>query len=75
MERDADSATLVRTIVQMAHNLGLKTIAEGVEDASVIEHLHRLECDQAQGYHLARPMPAAAFEAWVSARSAPRERA
>ncbi|MCK6409294.1 MAG: EAL domain-containing protein [Thauera sp.] len=75
MERDADSATLVRTIVQMAHNLGLKTIAEGVEDASVIEHLHRLECDQAQGYHLARPMPAAAFEAWVSARAAPRETA
>ena len=70
MDRDADNATLVHTIVQMAHNLGLKTIAEGVEDANVAAHLHRLECDEAQGYHFARPMPADAFEAWVSAHAA-----
>ncbi len=70
MDEDADNATLVRTIVQMAQNLGLKTIAEGVEHAKLAAHLRTLDCDEAQGYHFARPMPPEAFAAWVTAYTA-----
>ena len=67
MDKDGDNATLVRTIVQMARNLGLRTIAEGVEYAHLVDKLRSLDCDEAQGYHFARPMPADAFEEWVAA--------
>lgn len=70
MDTEASNAALVRTIVQMAHNLGLRTIAEGVEYESVVGALRQLKCDEAQGYHFARPMPPAAFEAWRAAREA-----
>ncbi|HJV01832.1 MAG TPA: EAL domain-containing protein [Burkholderiaceae bacterium] len=53
-----DDTAIVRAIVQMAHSLGLKTIAEGVENAAVTELLRRLGCDEVQGYHYARPLPA-----------------
>ena len=66
MDKDADNATLVRTIVQMARNLGLRTIAEGVECEHLVDQLRSLDCDEAQGYHFARPMPADAFEEWVA---------
>lgn len=58
---DSDDAAIVRAIVQMAAGLGLRTIAEGVEDAAVLNVLRRFGCDEAQGYYLARPMPAAEF--------------
>jgi diguanylate cyclase len=58
---DPDSAAIVRAIVQMAHGLNLKTVAEGIEEDSVLAHLHAIGCDQGQGYGIARPMPAAAF--------------
>ncbi|MDO8276200.1 MAG: EAL domain-containing protein, partial [Serpentinimonas sp.] len=58
---DPDDAAIVRAIIQMAASLGLRTIAEGVESAAVAERIAALGCDQAQGYHYARPMPAAAF--------------
>ncbi len=48
-------------IIQMAHNLGLRTIAEGVETAAVLEQLQAYGCDEVQGYYLAKPMPADAF--------------
>ena len=48
-------------IIQMAHNLGLRTIAEGVETAAVLEQLEVYGCDEVQGYYLAKPMPADAF--------------
>jgi diguanylate cyclase (GGDEF)-like protein len=50
---------LVRTTVQLAHNLGARAVAEGVEDAELAEALRRLGCDMAQGYWFARPLPAA----------------
>lgn len=65
MDRDADSAALVLAIVQMAHSLGLKTIAEGVEHEHLAAALRSLNCDEAQGYHFARPMPAVDFEGWL----------
>jgi diguanylate cyclase (GGDEF)-like protein/PAS domain S-box-containing protein len=61
MIRDADNAAIVRAIIQLARALNLRTVAEGVEDESVVDHLRLLHCDEAQGYHFARPMPAAEF--------------
>ena len=53
-----NDAAIVHAIVQMARSLGLKTIAEGVENQHVIDCLRSHDCDEVQGYHLARPMPA-----------------
>ncbi|OYD53714.1 hypothetical protein CGK74_10825 [Thauera propionica] len=72
MDRDADSAALVLAIVQMAHSLGLKTIAEGVEHDHLAAVLRGLNCDEAQGYHFARPMPAADIEGWLRSAVATR---
>jgi EAL domain-containing protein (putative c-di-GMP-specific phosphodiesterase class I) len=59
MEGDEDDAKIVRSTIDLAHNLGLTVVAEGVENAAILAHLAELQCDEAQGYHLARPMPAA----------------
>ena len=55
---DPDDAAIVRAIIQMAQSLNLQTIAEGVETAEMAQQLRAYGCDQAQGYHYARPMPA-----------------
>ncbi|MDO8319974.1 bifunctional diguanylate cyclase/phosphodiesterase [Rhodoferax sp.] len=55
---DPNDAAIVRAVVQMAHSLGLRTIAEGVEDESLLNDLRAFHCDEAQGYYFARPMPA-----------------
>jgi diguanylate cyclase (GGDEF)-like protein len=62
-----DYAAIVLAITTLAHNLGLKVTAEGVETAEQIAQLQALECDAAQGYHLARPMPADAAETYLMA--------
>jgi diguanylate cyclase (GGDEF)-like protein/PAS domain S-box-containing protein len=62
---DPDDAAIIRAIIQMARSLNLKTIAEGVEDADMVVQLRIFECDEAQGYHFARPMPAQAFAAFL----------
>ncbi|SFW49219.1 sensor domain-containing protein [Amycolatopsis australiensis] len=54
-----DAAAIVTSIIAMAHAVGLTVIAEGVESAEQVELLRSLGCDQAQGYHLGRPVPAA----------------
>jgi diguanylate cyclase (GGDEF)-like protein len=54
----ADS-TLIRATIDLAHALGLQVVAEGVEEQATLEHLSRLGCDLAQGYHIGRPAPAA----------------
>ena len=61
LARNPDDAAIVRAIIQMASSLGLRTIAEGVEDADALALLRRFGCDEAQGYHFARPMTAQAF--------------
>ena len=63
---DSEDATIVRTIIQMASSLNLRTIAEGVEDFGTLEQLRRLNCDEAQGYHFARPLPADDFACFVA---------
>ena len=58
MSRDKNDATIVRTIIEMAHSLGFTVIAEGVETEEQATLLHLLRCEQAQGYLFGRPMPA-----------------
>lgn len=58
MDDQTGDAAIVRAIIQMSASLGLKTIAEGVEDAGTAALLRSLGCTQAQGYYWARPMPA-----------------
>lgn len=55
---DREDAAIVHAIIQMAHSLGLATIAEGVEDTAALARLRSYGCDMAQGFHFARPMPA-----------------
>jgi diguanylate cyclase (GGDEF)-like protein len=51
----ADSA-IVRSVIELGHNLSMRVVAEGVEDAGAVTVLRGLDCDLAQGFHLARPM-------------------
>jgi diguanylate cyclase (GGDEF)-like protein len=64
METDADDAKIVRSTIDLAHNLGLTVVAEGVENAKAWDLLRELNCDQAQGYHMGKPMPATDFVRW-----------
>jgi diguanylate cyclase (GGDEF)-like protein/PAS domain S-box-containing protein len=57
-----DNTTLVNTIINMAHGLGLEVVAEGVESARQLEHLHSMDCHLAQGYYFSKPLPANQFE-------------
>jgi diguanylate cyclase (GGDEF)-like protein len=54
---DPTHRAIVRSIIDLGHNLGLHVVAEGIETASVLEALREADCDIAQGYYLARPMP------------------
>ncbi len=63
---DRGDAMLVRSTVQLAHELGLKVVAEGVEDAECLAFLKTIDCDYAQGYFVARPMVANELVAMVT---------
>ena len=65
MVNNKDDETIVNTILQMGHNLGLDVVAEGIEDEPTLALLTDLGCDIAQGYFIARPMPLEAFIEWV----------
>jgi EAL domain-containing protein (putative c-di-GMP-specific phosphodiesterase class I) len=56
IESDGDSAVIVRAIVDLGHNLGLKVVAEGVETVAAKEMLVGFGCDEAQGYYFSRPI-------------------
>lgn len=60
-----EGATIVRSTNDLGHNLGLRVVAEGVEDQRTLERLASFGCDAAQGYHIARPMGAADFAGWM----------
>jgi len=68
METSKPDRDLVATIVSLARNFGLATIAEGVETPAQAERLTALGAEFAQGYLFGRPMPAAAFEEWLASR-------
>jgi diguanylate cyclase (GGDEF)-like protein len=69
MERDPSDAKIVRSTIDLAHGLDLTVVAEGVENARILAELAALRCDEAQGYHLSRPLPIDAFAAWVAQRA------
>ena len=66
LDETSEDAVIVRSTIEMSHNLGLKVVAEGVEYQHTLELLERWHCDTAQGYLISRPMDAVAFEAWTS---------
>jgi diguanylate cyclase (GGDEF)-like protein len=70
MDRGASDEAIVRSSVDLARNLGLDVVAEGVETAQAWQQLADLGCDQAQGFYFARPMPASELPAWLNTWSA-----
>ena len=66
METDPGDAKIVRSTIDLAHNLGLTVVAEGIENAAVLALLHTLNCDEGQGYHMSKPLPVADFQDWVA---------
>lgn len=68
MEKVPKDAMIVRSIIEVAHNLELSVVAEGVENDTILQQLRQLGCDEAQGYHIAKPMPSQDFAAWAGRR-------
>jgi len=66
MTQDESDAQIVRSTIDLAHNLGLKVIAEGVETEEVWERLLALGCNEAQGYYMSRPLPAPELTQWLN---------
>ena len=66
MEQDEGEELIVRSVIELGRNLGLTTVAEGVETPEALVKLARFGCDTAQGYVLARPMTAENFDQWRS---------
>ncbi len=66
MTHDENDAVIVRSIIDLAHNLGMTVVAEGVENRDVHDILEILGCDQLQGYYYAKPMPAEALADWLA---------
>ncbi|HKJ09920.1 MAG TPA: EAL domain-containing protein [Gammaproteobacteria bacterium] len=66
MDADDSNVVIVRSIVDLAHNLGCRVVAEGVENSDGLRALEALGCDGAQGYYLSRPLPASALESWLA---------
>jgi diguanylate cyclase (GGDEF)-like protein len=62
----SDNEVIVRSTVDLAHNLGLSVVAEGVEDAAVLELLADYGCDSAQGFFFSRPQTAADLASWLT---------
>jgi diguanylate cyclase (GGDEF)-like protein/PAS domain S-box-containing protein len=62
----SDDEVIVRSTIDLAHNLGLHAVAEGVEDESVLAKLVEYGCDSAQGYFFSRPCPAADLTGWLT---------
>ena len=65
LTRGGEDASIVRSIIELAHGLGLQAVAEGVETEEVWDQLVGLGCDTAQGWFVSRPMPAAAATDWL----------
>ena len=70
MSSNRGDAFIVRSTIDLAHNLRLQVVAEGVEDGDTMSRLTELGCNFVQGFHVSRPLPAAEFEAWLAERGA-----
>jgi EAL domain-containing protein (putative c-di-GMP-specific phosphodiesterase class I) len=69
---DARTAAIVASTIALAHDLGLRVVAEGVEQDATLARLEALGCDESQGYLHSRPLPAGELCAWLSQRTAHR---
>ncbi len=69
MATNRDGATIVRSTIDLGHNLGLKVVAEGVEDEAAEALLREYGCDFIQGFHIARPAAAGLLGPWLRARA------
>jgi diguanylate cyclase (GGDEF)-like protein len=67
MARDESDLTIVRSTIDLSHNLGLAVVAEGVEDGPTLQMLAGLGCDHAQGYFVSRPVPIEMLTPWLEA--------
>jgi EAL domain-containing protein (putative c-di-GMP-specific phosphodiesterase class I) len=67
LEGDPGATALVAGMIDLAHALGIKVIAEGVEGAGQLERLEAMECDLAQGYYFSDVLPGEAMDEWLSA--------
>lgn len=66
MLTDEADDVIVRSTIGLAHSFGLQVVAEGVEDKATLEALRELQCDQAQGFQIARPLPVEQFHHWLA---------
>lgn len=63
--RDARNDAIVSSTIALGHQLGLEVVAEGIEDAVAFARLRDVGCEYVQGYFIAKPLPARAFESWL----------
>ncbi len=71
---DEQDEVIVRSIIDLGHNLGMQVVAEGVETDEVLNRLRGFDCDVAQGFGICRPMPLDSFVAWLSITQHPSRR-
>lgn len=69
MLKNNSDATIVRSVIDLGHNLGLQVVAEGVETQELYEAIRSLGCDYAQGYFISRPQDSGALQMWLSSAS------
>jgi diguanylate cyclase (GGDEF)-like protein len=66
-----DDEIIVKSIIELAHNLGLSVVAEGVESLETAKRLQEMHCDTLQGFFFSKPLPVEEFEAWLATSAAP----
>ncbi|MDC4206609.1 MAG: EAL domain-containing protein [Candidatus Manganitrophus sp.] len=65
MTQNKGAAMIVRSTIDLAHNLGIDVVAEGVETEQTLNQLEEMNCDAAQGYYFSKPLPVNAFSLWL----------
>ncbi len=65
MLSDTSDTVIVRSTIDLAHNMGMSVVAEGIEDQNTWDKLAELQCDLGQGFHMCRPCPADEFYTWL----------
>jgi EAL domain-containing protein (putative c-di-GMP-specific phosphodiesterase class I) len=66
---DSGDSAIVGSCISLAHAVGIRAVAEGVESYRQVQTLKAMGCDLAQGYHFARPLPAPALKEWLDAHA------
>ncbi len=65
LDRNEDDKTIVRSTIDLAHNIGLEVVAEGIESQRILWQLNKWSCDLLQGFHICRPLPLRELEQWM----------